>query len=1353
MAVLTSQQRSQLEKAVKNARTAAEEGAFNALRALAVDHPEPFAHMTPEQRALRNNLRAKARLLGDELLENKTQNITHLAYELAYETWHKMLFARFLDANNLLMHPDGVAVTLQECEELAPEEGFADKWEAAAGYASLMLPAIFRTSDPLMQVPFSANNRIKLEEIIEGIDEHCFVADDALGWVYQFWQSEEKERINKSGDKIDGEKLPAVTQLFTEPYMVHFLIDNTVGAWWVSRNPGVKPPVNFEYLRVAPASSRSNNVAPASSRSNNVALASSRSNIVSPASSQSNKNTPAGSRSYFAKYFNPYEEIENIKGNLPHWRQKGKMYFVTFRTADSMPQEKVKEWEEELQHWKKNNPEPLTITQKKEYYQRFPAKMQKYLDAGYGACHLKKESIKIVVENALKHFDGERYKLDEYVVAANHVHVLVQPIGEYELSGILHSWKSYTANIINEKTGERGKFWQKEYFDHLVRSEAALNKFREYIGNHVNFSQDRGNTLENLRQDDDDDNLRQDGGATFAGWPDNTAGITSLDPCMGSGHFVASLFSVFAPLRMHEEGLSREEAADKVIAENLHGLEIDPRCTQIAAFNLALTAWKFCGHYKELPEMNLACSGIAPKGKVEDWVKLVSKVEDETDRFRMENGMRALYEHFQLAPELGSLLDPTTIKPDAFTASFEQLQPALQKALENESSTELVERGVMAAGIAKAGMLLSKKYTLQITNVPYLGRGRQVEKGIIQNYCSDYYSGAKGDLANVFLEKMLKSTLLGGTTSIVMPQNWLFMATYKSFRIKLLKETSWNFIIRLGTGAFSQITGEVVKAILCSFTKTNPLECSKILGIDISNIDDVFQKANNLIQKPPIILIQNSQLKNPDSKFILDKYEFETDVNLLQEYVNSYQGIKTGDDNRFKFLFWEEKKIGHWKLTYGGPFTGSNAGCHYILNWKNNGDDFARYQGQKAFKEDGFYLTNVGRIQTYDFHANPFTSEITVIIPKINSYSKAIYLFLISDEYERQLRKIDQNLAISTSSVYKVPFDLEYWQKVAAEKYPNGLPKPYSDDPTQWLFHGHPVKAENPLQVAVARLLGYRWPAEVNAASISVNNANPASGSVNNNAAGSGIYVSEEARELIAAVKQYDHHTDDDGILCIPPVNTETAGADRLRDYLQEVFADEWNTHTLQQLFDKEGAKSSNLETWLRDEFFAQHCKVFKNRPFIWHIWDGRKDGFSALVNYHQLNKDNLSKLIYTYLNDWIRMCEAKKRDGESGAEGLLSAAIQLKAKLELILEGEAPYDIFVRWKPLEQQPIGWEPDLNDGVRLNIRPFVEAGVLRKKFNVKWGTDRGKNPPGSPWGEIRDNDKHLSLEEKRAAREK
>ena len=88
--------------------------------------------------------------------------------------------------------------------------------------------------------------------------------------------------------------------------------------------------------------------------------------------------------------------------------------------------------------------------------------------------------------------------------------------------------------------------------------------------------------------------------------------------------------------------------------------------------------------------------------------------------------------------------------------------------------------------------------------------------------------------------------------------------------------------------------------------------------------------------------------------------------------------------------------------------------------------------------------------------------------------------------------------------------------------------------------------------------------------------------------------------------------------------------------------------------------------------------------------------------------------------------------------------------------EGEPPFDIFVRWKPQAQQPTGWEPDLNDGVRLNIRPFVEAGVLRKDPNVNWKKDRDSDPESAPWFAVfkgeRINDHHLTVAEKRAARQ-
>lgn len=118
------------------------------------------------------------------------------------------------------------------------------------------------------------------------------------------------------------------------------------------------------------------------------------------------------------------------------------------------------------------------------------------------------------------------------------------------------------------------------------------------------------------------------------------------------------------------------------------------------------------------------------------------------------------------------------------------------------------------------------------------------------------------------------------------------------------------------------------------------------------------------------------------------------------------------------------------------------------------------------------------------------------------------------------------------------------------------------------------------------------------------------------------------------------------------------------------------------------------------------------------------------------------------------------------GASERLIAAQNLKQRLELILEGEAPYDIFVRWKPLEEQPIGWTPDLNDGVRLNIRPFMTAEVLRHnkkpKLNIHWNKDRGKDVDSAPWYKLgleydckegdRINDHHLSLAEKQAAQD-
>ena len=374
--------------AARRAAEAASRAAIESLGVFADRRPE---HLDSAQAALRNGLRAKWRQLGNDR--------DLLVAECAYEQWHRLLFARFLAENGLLLHPQFRApVTLAECEELAADLGEPDAWSVAARFAAEILPGIFRLDDPCVRLRFAPEGRHALEQILDAIPAETFVADDALGWVYQFWQKDKKDEVNASERKIGGADLGPVTQLFTENYMVRFLLENSLGAWWAARHPDSPLVKGFEYLRF-------------------------------------------------------------------------------------------------------------------------------------------------------------------------------------------------------------------------------------------------------------DDDGKPAAGA-FEGWPDRVAEVTVMDPCCGSGHFLVEAFSMLWQMRAEEEGLAPIEAQDAVLRDNLFGLELDPRCVQIAMFNVALQAWKAGDGWRQLPVPNIACSGIPVKAPVEEWKTLAGGDE------RLENALVRLHLLFRDADTLGQLIDP-----------------------------------------------------------------------------------------------------------------------------------------------------------------------------------------------------------------------------------------------------------------------------------------------------------------------------------------------------------------------------------------------------------------------------------------------------------------------------------------------------------------------------------------------------------------------------------------------------------------------------------------------------------------------------------------------------------------------
>ncbi len=217
-----------------------------------------------------------------------------------------------------------------------------------------------------------------------------------------------------------------------------------------------------------------------------------------------------------------------------------------------------------------------------------------------------------------------------------------------------------------------------------------------------------------------------------------------MDPCCGSGHFLVNAFGMLWRMRAEEEGLDIAAAQNAVLRDNLFGLELDPRCTQIATFALALEAWKR-RRLPPLPLPNVACSGIPAKAPLSDWTALAG------GDLQTEVTLGRLHALFANADTLGSLIDPVRATEQAGLESVDwhTIAPLVQKALTVDAGARedpgAAVFGEAAAGIARAAEYLSGVYTLVVTNPPFLGRNRQDSH--LSAYLAANYPAESIDLA------------------------------------------------------------------------------------------------------------------------------------------------------------------------------------------------------------------------------------------------------------------------------------------------------------------------------------------------------------------------------------------------------------------------------------------------------------------------------------------------------------------------------------------------------------------------------------------------------------------------------
>ncbi len=737
----------------------------------------------------------------------------------------------------------------------------------------------------------------------------------------------------------------------------------------------------------------------------------------------------------------------------------------------------------------------------------------------------------------------------------------------------------------------------------------------------------------------------------FSQWPERAADLRVLDPCCGAGHFLVAAMERLVHFRRVEENLTPGESVEAVLRENLFGLELDARCVRLAQCVLTLSAWRLSGGTLDaVPAMQVACPG----GLSMDAMDATDGKDDER------------------AALLGSLL------------------PAQKKE----------------AGKPGARGMLARRYTLVATNVPFLARAKQHPR--LQAFCNNHYPEARRDLATVFAARCLELCGEGGTAALLTPQNWYFLKSYRAFRTRLLEEATWHVAVRLGEGAFAYTDAAGGFSALTILSKKRPEAKHQAALLDAVLPAKPTGKAKRLKTAPLRFVAQAAMARSDNARIAAP--ESTGSHSRVADYADVYTGLQTGDNPRYIRCFWELPEIGNgWALQQSTPDrTAPYCGREQIVLWEDGdgalaNDPQARVQGLRALGRHGIAVRLMRNLSATRYTGEMNDQTAALVIPRDPENLPALWAYFSSDAFTKAVRAIDTKVNLAPATVGEAPFDLGYWRRRAQKAGP--LPPPASDEPTQWVFHGGLARSTDPLQTAMARLMGYRWPAE-------------------------------------QAAPRPDGHARPVLLLAGEAACRESIGA--LRSTLEAAYGKAWNPARETELLLNNGVRRGGLPHWLRNRFFKQHCQLFKQRPFLWHIWDGLPDGFSAIVNYHALGQAQLQRLIADDLEAWLKK--------QSGAH--LAAGRHLRNALEAIAVGEAPHDIFVRWKTLAGQATGWDPDLDDGVRLNIRPFATAGLLRHTPRIHWRNDRGTDRENAPWFNLfvgeRRNGHHTTLSEKATA---
>lgn len=445
--------------------------------------------------------------------------------------------------------------------------------------------------------------------------------------------------------------------------------------------------------------------------------------------------------------------------------------------------------------------------------------------------------------------------------------------------------------------------------------------------------------------------------------------IKLIDPCMGSGHILVYAFDVF--MQIYENaGWSQRDAAQSIIKNNIFGLDIDDRAAQLSYFAVLMKARQY--------DRRILTRGIEPnvyavqesnginRGQLKYFGAGLTDAEKNVAVSQMEGLLNTLND----AKEYGSLLNVEDYDWGLLEKFVENTDADSQISFETYG---LYETAVQLKRLLRISKVMAQKYEVVATNPPYAGTSNLSAK--VNNFVKKNYPDSKADLFAVFIERCGEMLKKNGYQAMITQYVWLYKTTYCNLRKKMLMKSQMINMIHLGTGAFDEISGEVVDTT--SFVMRLPIvkEYKSMFDKLVEYADEKSKRDFFKQKKDLFVARQKNFLKVAD--YIYAYWVSNTVFNILKnaqvlnKVAEAKKGLTTGDNDRFVRIWFEVNtdEISYCKeqnrkwffMTKGGEFRKWFGNNYYILNWKNDGQEL------KNFKDSEGKLRSVLRNTQYYF--------------------------------------------------------------------------------------------------------------------------------------------------------------------------------------------------------------------------------------------------------------------------------------------------------------------------------------------------------------------------------------------------